>query len=452
MGTLNGESYILFTLVLKVGFAAALAALLVRFRSFRKLVFTEVRDSDQKVMLLLFLTPPLAIGIALRLFGYHFFDLMLEGAFLMGLIGGRIVGLLGGSLISLVPFGHHEWLSSPVAASIGLLAGFARELMPEKEDIWHFGPFQFLNIPQWLWRMVRYQKANWVMLPLLACAALQFIAVDLSLAVMPHRPREVGWLFTIPASNTVPVVISGSWEYIALSVLSSVMCVAIMVKIWNNTRNEMNLEQNQQLLLRARMDALTSQINPHFLFNTLNTVSSLIRFDPDMARGVVLKLSNILRRLLRKHETFVPLREELEFIDDYLDIEVIRFGRDKLQIFKEIGEETLDSFVPSMLLQPIVENCIKHGLAPRLEGGQIHLRSQRRDGRLLIEVNDNGMGIPPDRLFEVYGGGIGISNVHERLRLLYGDQFKLDIHSQEGQGTQIHIEIPELSSVEEVSG
>ena len=124
------------------------------------------------------------------------------------------------------------------------------------------------------------------------------------------------------------------------------------------------------------------QINPHFLFNTLNTVSSLIRFDPDMARGVVLKLSNILRRLLRKHETFVPLREELEFIDDYLDIEVIRFGRDKLQIFKEIDEEARESFVPSMLLQPIIENSIKHGIAPRLEGGEIHLRSTLKDGRL----------------------------------------------------------------------
>jgi two-component system, LytTR family, sensor kinase len=204
--------------------------------------------------------------------------------------------------------------------------------------------------------------------------------------------------------------------------------------------------------LKARMDALTSQINPHFLFNTLNTVSSLIRFDPDMARGVVLKLSNILRRLLRKHETFVPLREELEFIDDYLDIEVIRFGRDKLQIFKEIEEETLETFVPSMLLQPMVENSIKHGLAPRLEGGQIHLRTRQSNGRLLIEIEDNGMGISPERLAAVYGGGIGISNVHERLRLLYGDQFKMDIRSQEGQGTQIHIEIPELATAEPFTG
>jgi two-component system LytT family sensor kinase len=434
MGTLTGGSDLLFTLVLKVGFAAALAALLVRFRSFRKLVFTEVRDSDQKVMLLLFLTPPLAIGIMLRLFGYHFFDLMLEGSFLMGLIGGRIVGLLGGSLISLLAFGHHEWLSSPVAALVGLLAGVVRQMIPEKEDVWHFGPFLFLNIPQWLVRLIRTRKSDWTMLPLFACAAMELGHIELARAIAPHP-----WLFSLPANN---------WGYVLLEVLSSVMCVAIAVKIWNNTRIEMNLEQNQQLLLRARLDALTSQINPHFLFNTLNTVSSLIRFDPDMARGVVLKLSNILRRLLRKHETFVPLREELEFIDDYLDIEVIRFGRDKLQIFKEIDEESLDTFVPSMLLQPMVENSIKHGLAPRLEGGQIHLRTHRRDGRLLIEIEDNGIGISPERLLEVYGGGIGISNVHERLRLLYGDQFKMDIKSQEGQGTQIHIEIPELATVE----
>ncbi|HEY0702567.1 MAG TPA: histidine kinase [Candidatus Acidoferrales bacterium] len=425
---------LLFAMILKVGFASALAALLVRFRSFRNLLFTEIRDSDQKVMLLLFLTPPLAIGVFLRLVGgYRFFDLTLEGSFLMGLIGGRIVGLLGGSLISLPAFGFHEWLASPLAALVGLIAGTVREVMPEKEDVWHFGPFLWVNIPQWLWRLIRFRKGNWAMLPLFTCVALTVAQIELADMVPAH------WLFSWHPSN---------WGYALLVVMSSLMCVATAIKIWNNTRIEMNLAQNQQLLLKARMDALTSQINPHFLFNTLNTVSSLIRFDPDMARGVVLKLSNILRRLLRKHETFVPLREELAFIDDYLDIEVIRFGRDKLQIFKEIDEDSLETFVPSMLLQPMVENSIKHGLAPRLEGGQIHLRAKNRDGRLLIEIEDNGMGITPERLAEVYGGGIGISNVHERLRLLYGDQFKMDIRSREGEGTQIHIEIPEVATAE----
>jgi two-component system LytT family sensor kinase len=142
------------------------------------------------------------------------------------------------------------------------------------------------------------------------------------------------------------------------------------------------------------------------------------------------------------------LREELEFIDDYLAIEVIRFGRDKLQIFKDVDESTLDVFVPSMLLQPIIENAIKHGLAPRVEGGQIHVRTSHRDGRLAIEISDNGMGMSSARLKEVYEGGIGISNVHERLRLLYGDQFEMDIRSQPGEGTQIRIEMPELAAVE----
>src|ERR1039457_2274380 len=130
------------------------------------------------------------------------------------------------------------------------------------------------------------------------------------------------------------------------------------------------------------MDALVSQINPHFLFNTLNTISSLTRFDPDTARTVLLKLSNILRRRLKAQIHFAPLRQELEFIDDYLDIEVVRFGRDKLQILKEIDPETLEMVVPSMILQPLVENAIRHGIGPKIDGGTITLRSTRKQNRL----------------------------------------------------------------------
>ena len=428
--TVYGGQQLLFTLVLKVGFAASLAALLVRFGTFRRILFTEQRDSEQKVLMLLFMTPPLAVGVVLRLFGYPFFDLTLEGSFLMGLIGGNVVGLLGGSLISLPAFGNHEWLAAPVAAFIGLMGGVIRHAMPNKEDVWHFGPFLFLNVPRAIVRLLREGQLNWAMLPLGVCALFELGRIGLA-QIVPAR-----WLFAVnPEPRALVIVV----------ILSSVMAVAVPIKIWHNTRIEMNLEQNQQLLLKARMDALTRQINPHFLFNTLNTVSSLIRYDPDMARIVVIKLSNILRRLLRKHETFVPLRDELEFIDDYLDIEVVRFGRDKLQFFKDVDEESLDAFVPSMVLQPMVENAIKHGLAPKLEGGQIHVRTRRGSGTLIIEIEDNGIGMDHARLAKIYGSeGIGISNVHERLRLLYGDQFRMDIHSQEGQGTQIHIEIPEL--------
>src|SRR4029079_10591664 len=138
-------------------------------------------------------------------------------------------------------------------------------------------------------------------------------------------------------------------------------------------------------LNEARLAALQRQINPHFLFNTLNSVAALIRQNPEQARTVVYKLSAILRRLLRKQENLNPLREELSFIDDYLAIEMVRFGQ-KLRFHKEIEPDTLDLLVPSMLLQPLIENSIKHGLSSKVDGGMIRVRSRLADGRLCVTV------------------------------------------------------------------
>src|SRR5579863_830495 len=429
----------LFTLLLKVGVAASFAALLARWNTFRRVLFTEERDVDQKLKLMMFMTPPLILGVTLRLVGaqYKFADLSLEGAFLMGLLGGRVVGPIGGAIITIPALAAHEWLGMPVASAAGLLGGLMRQAIPNKEELWNFGPFTFLNIPKAVVRFLRKVDISWEMLPLGACVGLELGRVGLVLATKPK------WLFAIDQH----------WDWwLGLAVIATLMSVAAPLKIWNNTRIEMNLERHQQLLLRARMDALSSQINPHFLFNTLNTVSALIRVDQDSARGVVLKLSNILRRLLRKHETFVPLREELSFIDDYLDIEVARFGRDSLEIVKEIDRDTLETFIPSMLLQPIVENSLKHGLAPKIDGGRILLRTVQRDGRLQIEIADNGVGISEEKMPHVYVEGIGLSNVRERLRVLYGEDFQLDIESHEGQGTTIRIDVPELApAIPEVS-
>jgi two-component system, LytTR family, sensor kinase len=433
MDTANFVKDLLFTLLLKVGVAASFAALLARWNTFRRVLFTEQRDPDQKLKLMLFMTPPLVVGVALRLVGfpYRFADLSVEGAFLMGLLGGRVVGPIGGAIITIPALMAHEWLGMPAASTAGLLGGLIRQAIPNKEELWNFGPFTFLNIPRDLLRLLRHARMSWELLPLLTCVGLELGRVALVPATKPK------WLFAIDPH----------WNWwLTLSVLATVMAVAAPLKIWNNTRIEMNLERHQQLLLKARMDALSSQINPHFLFNTLNTVSSLIRFDPDLARGVVLKLSNILRRLLRKHETFVPLKEELDFIDDYLDIEVARFGRDNLEFVKAIDDAALEAFVPSMLLQPIVENCIKHGLAPKLEGGRIQLRATNRDNRLRVEIADNGMGISEEKMPHVYVEGIGLSNVRERLRVLYGTDFRLSIESRPGEGTVIRIDIPELVS------
>jgi two-component system LytT family sensor kinase len=238
--------------LLKVGVAASLAALLVRWEIFRKVLFAEFRDSDLKVKLLLCLTPPLAFGVALRLVGapYRFADLMLEGSFLLGLLGGRLVGPLGGAIVSVPAFFNHEWLAMPMAAAAGLAGGLIREMITTKESLWDFGPFTFLNLPRWIKRMAKGSGPGWETLPLAGTLALELTRQLVHLA----RPQ---WLFYLKTDN---------WWEGGLLLLATMMAVAVPIKIWNNTRIQMNLEQHQKLLLQARMAALTSQINPHFLF------------------------------------------------------------------------------------------------------------------------------------------------------------------------------------------
>jgi len=176
----------------------------------------------------------------------------------------------------------------------------------------------------------------------------------------------------------------------------------------------------------------------------------LVRFDPDTARELIIKLANILRRLLSSSDAYVPLREELEFIDNYLDIEVVRFGRDKLRVVKELDAASLDLMVPSMLLQPLVENSIKHGLASKIEGGSIYMRSRISESHLIIEVEDDGVGMGAANLLErptgLGGTGIGMANVAERLKVLYGDTAHMTIDSHDGKGTLVRLRLPILET------
>jgi two-component system LytT family sensor kinase len=226
--------------------------------------------------------------------------------------------------------------------------------------------------------------------------------------------------------------------------------VGTELKIFNNVRIELKLEEQERLLLHARMAALQNQINPHFLFNTLNSISSLVRFDPDTAREMILKLATILRRLTNSTDSFVSLREEVEFIDNYLDIEVVRFGRDKLKVIKDLDPGSLETMVPSMILQPLVENSIKHGLAPKVEGGSITLRSRLIKSRLVIEVEDDGVGMESSAHDGTAGAGIGMANVGERLKVLYGDAAKMIIQARDGGGTLIRLRLPILANPEEL--
>jgi two-component system LytT family sensor kinase len=227
------------------------------------------------------------------------------------------------------------------------------------------------------------------------------------------------------------------------SYVATYFCITLPLKVWNSTRNESKLEEQHRLLMQARLEALASQINPHFLFNTLNSVSTLIRLNPEQARTMVTQLARIMRRRLRNQEHFTPLREELDFIEDYLAIELVRFG-DKLKVLKHIDPLASDMLVPSMLLQPLVENSIKHGISGKIEGGVITLRARRSNDRLVIEVEDDGVGIPESELSNILNKGVGVTNVKERLKVLYNQDYRMLIDSQPGRGTRIEIELPEM--------
>ena len=230
------------------------------------------------------------------------------------------------------------------------------------------------------------------------------------------------------------------------------LAVAIPIKIWNSARIEHRLAEQEKLLMAARVEALANQINPHFLFNTLTSISSLIRSQPETARMLIVKLSALLRRLLRSQEHFVTLREELAAVDEYLDIERVRFGP-SLVVEKEIDEASLDVIVPSMILQPLVENSIKHGLARKVGEGRITIRSlaprgPRRDrGHRQRRRHARATGSSRRREH-----GIGLRNVNERLRVIYGAQLRsCKLHSVPGEGTSARIEIPELLISERAS-
>lgn len=429
------QKLILVTLLIRLGVAAAISSVLVRARRFRMLLFREERTLGEKIEIVFIVGTPLALGVLVRGWVRNFYaaDISFEGAILMGVIGGRLVGTTGGILVSLPALLLGEWLSLPLNVLAGFMAGLLRHLAPEREAIWSFSPLFDLSIYHWFRRSIRKSFIDWQTSFFFLILILEFLRIQ------AHRfwPRRV---FALDSPN---------WLVKLAIYAGTVMAVAIALKVLNNVRIEMKLEQQERLLLQARMEALQSQINPHFLFNTLNSVSSLVRRDPDAAREMIVKLGNILRRLLRKGDSLVPLGEEIEFLDDYLDIEVKRFGPEKLRVHKELDPASLNHLVPSMILQPVVENAVKHGLSDKVEGGSIHIRTRCVENRVIIEVEDDGVGIAASGAST--GTGIGMVNVSERLQVVYGDAAEITIESQPGSGTLVRLMLPVLQA-EEMGG
>lgn len=428
----------LVTLFVKLAVAASLASILARSGHFLRMLMKEDRTLLERLEMAAAAGVLFGASVAVRIATHDTYggvDMGLEGSFILGLIGGYVSGLAGGILISLPAMFRGEFLSILLFAAAGVMGGLLRDIAPEPEDVWQFSPWFDQNVYR-LFRGKKYdlRKTAFSLVVGLTILLAESLRIAISL-VVPNRS-----VFSL-----YPSLQNHSWLEILALFLSTVFAVALPLKIWNSSRNERKLETQQKLLNEARLAALQRQINPHFLFNTLNTVAALIRQNPEQARTVVYKLSAILRRLLRKQENFSPLREELSFIDDYLAIEMVRFG-DKLKFQKEIEHDTLDRLVPSMLLQPIIENSIRHGLSSKVDGGMIRVRSRLSGERLCLTVEDDGVGIPEPRLAKLFESGIGVNNVNERLKVLFGNDYRMWVDSRPGEGTTTGIEMPAMQT------
>ena len=216
----------------------------------------------------------------------------------------------------------------------------------------------------------------------------------------------------------------------------------------------LNLTQTRLALTQAELRALHAQINPHFFFNTLNTIRYFVRTNPDEARELLIKLSEIFQRALSAGE-FVPLRDEISYVEAYLALEKARLDERLNIIWTNLAKDYLDTAVPTLVLQPLVENAIIHGIGQKPEGGTIHIVLNRVADDLLIQLDDDGTGFDVSRvlngsqthaaapaLLEPERPSIGLRNVDERLRMLYGEAYRLHIESEPGKGTRIVFKIP----------
>jgi two-component system, LytTR family, sensor kinase len=233
------------------------------------------------------------------------------------------------------------------------------------------------------------------------------------------------------------------WDLILYWML---VAVTLAYNYFHRYREEaLRASQLQYQLAQAQLEALKMQLNPHFLFNTLHAISSLLHKDVEIADRMIARLGDFLRLTLENGgDQEITLEEELNFLKCYLDIELIRF-QDRLSVETEIEPTTLDAMVPNLILQPIVENAIKHGIAPRSVAGRIKISASRDNGNLRLEVKDNGSGLKLNKALDRNRqscGGVGLANTQERLFNLYGEAYKFDLSNAQEGGLIVTLEFP----------
>ena len=263
--------------------------------------------------------------------------------------------------------------------------------------------------------------------------SLAHVALAVGTGLAPRGTQPWGVHYAHMASRTL-----GSH----LLLYGAIVAVQHAAAAWQAFRErELQSVRLEAQLAQAQLAVLRTQLHPHFLFNTLHAVSALMSRDVSAARRTLSRLSELLRQSLdTESEPEVPLREELLFLDHYLEIQRLRFG-ERLAVLQRIAPEALEGAVPRLLLQPLVENAIRHGLEPRAEGGTLEVRAERSGERLLLTVLDDGTGLPPG-LTAPARQGVGLRHTGARLRALYGEAHRFEFHPRPGGGVVVQLELP----------
>jgi signal transduction histidine kinase len=269
------------------------------------------------------------------------------------------------------------------------------------------------------------------------------LGLEMTVLLLDHVVGAVGALLMCSRLFDFAVVPSAAWLTVAAMVVAfpiihgTEMALRFLHQVQEKERQEEHL---RALATEAELRALKAQINPHFLFNTLNTIAELIHADSEQAEATVERLAEMFRYVLNGSERgLVPLEQELAFLDGYLEIERVRFG-DRLRVSREITPEALDVLVPSLVLQPLVENTLQHGRGA--DGGiDLGIAIHMHGSRAMIAISDRGPGMPARQKMGE-GGGHGLANVDQRLRKTYGDAYGLEIGPNQPRGTIVTLSIP----------
>src|SRR5688572_3469524 len=294
----------------------------------------------------------------------------------------------------------------------------------------------------WMGRRFPLQRDTWIAnagIHIISVAVFVFLhallTVTLRGPILSWMGREWSWW---PAFQQL-FFLNFDWE---MMVYWGVLGISMALDFQRTAQAQvLNSAQLETRLAEASLQSLQRQLHPHFLFNTLHTISALMHKDPETADAMLAQLADLLRLTLDRVGTQeVPLKEELDFLQKYISIERTRFG-DRLQVSMHIDPETLDAAVPNLLLQPLVENAIRHGIAKKIEGGRVEISATRSGDELCLAVRDTGPGIAADKR-SALTTGVGLTNTRSRLEHLFGERHRFEFHEPADGGLAVRIAIP----------